>query len=595
MTKTTPMGQLLINSVLPDNHQISGRTTKKSLMALLTSMANEDPAKYVKVVTDLKQVGDAVATNMGITVGLDDIEPEYGPRDKILKGALAKIKGIKDPKERVKLIDATQQKLMESVATHPGQMTLMAVSGGRGSLAQLMRTVASPVAVVDSKQNTQPWLISRSYAEGLKAPDLWAELNESRRNAVETNLSVTVPGEMGKLFVNTMSDQLVTMADCGTKNGILLHSDDPHIHDRYVARTGELITSSVADRLRKEGKDVLVRSPMTCEAPHGVCQKCQGLNERGQDHTVGTNVGMRAAQAIAEPLTQLSLNAKHAVRTTGAGSATLSGLAGIRQLTSIPQSFTNKATLATRTGHVTGVKEAPQGGNYVFVDDKQHYLPPALGVSVKVGDRVEQGDMLSTGVPKPDEIVQYKGLGAGRAYLVDALHTAYGTSGINLDKRHLELLAKADLNYVRIMDTDNGDLGVMRGDIVDYNLFRASLANHTKVVPLGDALGETLSDNVLHHTAGTRVTQGLASELRRKGITHVPIGPRVPLHEMIMKPIARTPLLNPDVFARLGHRNLKESLLEGAATGEHADIHSTHPVPALVFGAEFGKGPGGRY
>jgi DNA-directed RNA polymerase subunit beta' len=595
MPRTTSVGHLLLNDVLPPSHQIRGETSKGDLKKLLVDLARTDPQQYVKAVTALKRVGDEVMTDMGITVGLDDIEPDYARRDAILDPALEQIRRIKDHDKRVRLIEATQKKLMASTKYHPGQMTMMATSGARGKLAQLMRTVGSPVAVVDAKQKTIPWLISKSFAEGLKAPDVWAEMTESRRNVVESNLSVSEPGEVGKLLVNTMTDQIVTQPDCGTTNGIMLSSTDPNVRGRYLAATGELITSRVADRLYKEDKQVMVRSPMTCEAPHGVCQKCQGLDEFGQNHTVGTNVGMRAAQALSEPLTQMALNAKHAVRTTDSRNSVLGGLSGFRQLTDIPQSFFNKATLASQDGKVTDVVVAPQGGHYVHVNEQSHYVPPALRVNVRKGTRVEAGDRLSTGIPKPDEVVKHKGLGAGRQYLADALYDVYSGSGVNLDRRHLELLAKTDLNNVRIMDQDSGDLGVMRGDIVDYNRFRAAIAKQSQMRTLEDAQGETLGNNVLHHTVGTRVTPSLIAEFKRRGIERVPVAPRVPQHEMIMKPIARTPLMNPDVLARLAHRNLKQSLLEGAAFGDRSDIHGTHPIPAFVFGAEFGEGPRGRY
>jgi hypothetical protein len=45
----------------------------------------------------------------------------------------------------------------------------------------------------------------------------------------------------------------------------------------------------------------------------------------------------------------------------------------------------------------------------------------------------------------------------------------------------------------------------------------------------------------------------------------------------------------------LAHRYLKDSLLQGARTGAASDLHSTHPVPAYAYGAEFGMGPEGRY
>jgi hypothetical protein len=319
---------------------------------------------------------------------------------------------------------------------------------------------------------------------------------------------------------------------------------------------------------------------MTCEAHDGVCQKCYGLNTKGQNPSLGTNVGMIAAHAMSEPLTQMTLSAKHATRTAKKQKAVLSGLSGLKQLVEIPQSFFNKATLASRAGKVTDVKTAPQGGNYVYVQDQEHYVPPQLDVHVRKGNTVEPGDSLSTGVVKPDEIVKYKGLGAGRRYLVDQLHGIYQGNGIDMDKRHLEMLAKTDLNFVRIMDKDSRALGVPRGDVVDYNRFRREIAKQATTKKTSDAVGETLGNNALHYTAGTRVTPAIAQDLRKHGITQV---------------ISRTPLLNPDWLAKLGHRNLKNVILEGATFGEPSTIHGTHPVPAFVFGEEFGAGPTGRY
>jgi hypothetical protein len=257
MPRTVSVGQLLINSALPSSHHVKSDTSKKDLKKILVDLARKDPQRYVQAVTDLKRVGDEITTDMGITVGLDDIAPDYKRRDAVLKPAIDKIKNVKDSKKRVALIQETQKKLLDHTRYHPGQMTMMATSGARGKLAQLMRTVGSPVAVVDDKNRTIPWMISRGFAEGLPSPDLWAEMTESRRNTVESNLAVVSPGEVSKLFVNTMTDQLVTSPDCGTKNGILLNSRDPDIRGRYLASTGELITSQLADRLGQ--KDRLVK------------------------------------------------------------------------------------------------------------------------------------------------------------------------------------------------------------------------------------------------------------------------------------------------------------------------------------------------
>lgn len=592
----TTVGQLLLNDVLPSSHQINGSVSKKQLNTIMVDLARKDPKLYVETIGKLKRVGDAVSTDTGITVGLDDIEPDYAARDAIMEPALTAIRRTKDPAKRIKLIHDTQQKLVESTKSHPGQMTAMATSGARGKINQLMRTVTSPVAAVDDQQATIPWLISKSYAEGLKPADNWIALQEARRNAVESFTSVSEPGEVNKILVNNMTDQIITMPDCGTKNGIVMDTTDSNAIDRYRADTGELITPQNIRVWQEHGtKQLRVRSPMTCEAPDGVCQKCYGLNTRGKLPTLGHNVGMIAAHAMGEMLTQTALNAKHATRTASAQKAVLSGVAGFKQLTDIPQSFFNKATLASHAGVVTSVKKAPQGGHYVYVDKDEHYVTPNLSVLVHKGDRIDAGDALSEGIPKPDEVVAHKGLGAGRKYLVDALHDLYRNSGVDLDKRHLEILAKTDLNYVRMLDRDSSDLGVMRGDVIDYNRFRASIADQAKAIPVAEAVGSTLGNSVLHYTVGTRVTPAIAQEFIRAGITAVPVAPRIPLHEAVMKPITRTPLLHPDFLAKLAHRNLKNVILEGAAFGEMSDVHGTHPVPAFVYGEEFGRGAKGRY
>jgi hypothetical protein len=454
-----------------------------------------------------------------------------------------------------------------------------------------MRSVTTPTAVVNDQDQTIPWLISKSYAEGLKPADSWIAVGEARRNAIETYTSVAAPGEMSKVLVNNMSDQIITMLDCGTKNGLVMQVDDPSIIDRYRADDGTLITA----RNKPKSGNIRVRSPMTCEAPDGVCQKCYGLDTKGAVPRLGHNVGMIAAHAMGEPLTQMALSAKHATRTAEKQKAVLKGLSGFKQITEIPQSFFNKATLASQQGMVTNIKRAPQGGHYVNINENEHYIPPNLNVIVQKGTQVNAGDALSEGIPKPDEVIRYKGLGVGRKYLADTLHDIYQRTGVDIDKRHFEILAKTDLNYIRMLDKDSPNFGVLKGDIVDYNRFRKQLNSKIKIVPLQEAMGQYLGNSLLHHTAGVLITPTMINDFKTAGITQVPIVPEIPLFEPVMKPISRTPLLYPDFLAKLGHRNLKNVILEGAAFGEMANIHGTHPVPAFVFGEEFGLGPQGRY
>jgi hypothetical protein len=259
----------------------------------------------------------------------------------------------------------------------------------------------------------------------------------------------------------------------------------------------------------------------------------------------------------------------------------------------VPKSFVNKATLSTSEGKVTAVDRAPQGGFNIHVGDMKHYVPPGLSPVVRTGQRVTPGDALSDGIPKPDEVVQYKGLGAGRKYMVDKLHDIYRDRGLDIDKRHFEILAKSHLNHVRI--DDDPEERFHPGEIVNYTTLMKTLGEDVKDKPVNEAVGNVLAQGYMHHTAGTPVTTDVAKELRQNGIRVVNVSKRPPKISFFMSSLSRNPLLNPDWMARLGHRYLKESLLEGAHFGQFSDIHGTHPIPAYVYGREFGQGTRGRY
>jgi hypothetical protein len=422
------LGEHLVHEILPPEYRGKGPLTKSKIHEILADLAKKNPAAYPRVVTELKRLGDELATQEGISVGLDDIAPDYEKRDALLRPFKQRFRSA-TVGDREKVLLETQNALLDYAKNHPGTLGEMVRSGGRGNAAQLLKIVGAPVLARDEHDKVVPWLITRSYSEGLTPADAWVAGNEARINAIKSNISVVEPGDLAKILINNMHDQLVTAPDCGTTNGITMGGKDAHIIDRYLAHTltnppvarGTLITPQLAQHL--EGS-LVVRSPMTCEASHGVCQKCQGLAPSGKPHPIGTNVGMRAAQAMSEPLTQFSLNAKHGGRidTGKDGGKRLEGIKGVRQVLEIPQSFLHKATLAEEHGEVSRIENAPQGGRYVHVGDRRHYVGPDLTVTAKVGQKVEAGDALSDGVPKPDEIVRHKGLGDGRRYLVDALH-----------------------------------------------------------------------------------------------------------------------------------------------------------------------------
>jgi len=592
-------GKFLINEVLPPEHRVTATASKKDFSKRMAVLAKEDPKRYADIVTRLKRVGDELSTQEGLSVGLDDITPQYGMRNKALSPYLARFKAARSDAQRRQIAEAAQENMGKLVMKHPGSLTQQVRSGARGKPIQLMGIVSGPVAASDPTGQTTPWIIQRSYSEGLTPADYWVAGNEAILNTIKSSTSVSEPGDLSKILINNMNDLIVTEDDCGTTNGVLMETTNPDVVDRYLARDvgafrrNMLITPLLQPKLARTAKKVLVRSPMTCEAGDGVCQKCQGLDEKGNVHEVGTNVGVRAAQAISGPLTQFALDAKHGTRTTKGERKKIGGLVGFRQIIESPRQFINKATLASVPGKVAKIETAPQGGHFVFVDKEKHYIGPHLDVVVKKDQVLEAGDILSEGIPKPDEVVKYKGLGAGRLYMVNTLKDLYRNQGRDLDQRHFELLARGELDYAQIREDPSNTF--LKGDIISYNQLRSAVGSDTKEVPLSEALGQTLGKDYFHFSTGLRVTPEVVRFLRKEGVKTVLIAPRAPKVDFVMKAATRAPLLNPDWMARLAHRNLKATLLQAAHYGDKSDVRGVHPVPAYVMGVDFGKGEEGRY
>lgn len=244
---------------------------------------------------------------------------------------------------------------------------------------------------------------------------------------------------------------------------------------------------------------------------------------------------------------------------------------------------------------MTKIEKAPQGGHFVWVGSQKIYADPELDVTVKPGQHVEAGDALTDGVPHPARVVEHKGIGAGRAYFVDALHRVYQNEGVNLDRRHLELLAKSEINHVRLTEADPEHPELLKGDVVNYNALRDAYGRDAVRLRTDEAVGRRLGGEVLHHTVGTPVTPALARELREAGVHEVPVARRMPSVEFVMRPFTMNPLLDRDWMARLAHRYLKGSIQDAAHIGDESDLHGTHPVPAYAYGAEMRHGPGGTY
>ena len=586
------LADILVNDKLPKDYRIQGQLDTKALKKTMLGMAKANPEMYKMVIPKVKKLGDEFSTFEGISVGLDDIEPEYAKRDPIIRNTKRSLRQAgTHHKKKMSILLAAQSKLRDLTSRHPGDMGMMARSGSRGNMNQLMKMVSSPGIVGDYDGAPIPFLIERGYSEGLSPAEAWIAGDESRSQVIKGQLGTAEPGEMQKVLASVMSEQVIASDDCGTRNGISLDSSDPSIEGRY-GTSGSLIDGRGAAQLARSGGSAKVRSPMTCELESGVCQKCMGSSNRGKSFKIGMNVGIRSAQSLSEPLTQMALSSKHGVSLVEGDHNKPKGLAAFKQFVEVPKNFFQRAPISEVSGKITGVSKAPQGGFDINISGTNHYVPPGRDLKVKKGQSIEAGDVLSSGIVAPDDVVRHKGLGAGREYLVKSLRDVYSESGKELDPRHFELLAKSQLNYVKI---NGGVPGYVPGDVVSIATLRKSFEGKGSEMALKDGVGKVLTKSHGAHLPGTKLTKRVVQDLNKQGINRVNAMSSSMRIEPIMAAATRTPLLNPNWMQRLGYRYQKATLINAATFGEKADLHSHNPTPALAVGSELRRDSKGRY
>ncbi|MCH5373437.1 MAG: DNA-directed RNA polymerase subunit beta', partial [Planctomycetes bacterium] len=200
-----------------------------------------------------------------------------------------------------------------------------------------------------------PLPIRSNFREGLTALEYFLSTHGGRKGLADTALRTADAGYLTRRLVDVAQDVIITEDDCHTSAGIWIDDKDSstigesfleRIAGRYLAgdladpETGEvflpsgsLLTESALAMVDRYGiKRAFVRSPLTCEARFGICEKCYGEDlARGGIIKLGEAVGIIAAQSIGEPGTQLTLRTFHTGGVAGSDDIT-QGLPRVEEL-----------------------------------------------------------------------------------------------------------------------------------------------------------------------------------------------------------------------------------------------------------------------
>lgn len=99
-----------------------------------------------------------------------------------------------------------------------------------------------------------------------------------------------------------------------------------------------------------------------------------------------------------------------------------------------------------------------------------YFVPRGKQLNFINGDRVNAGDLLTSGEPVLNDLLRILGPDYVQKYLVDQIQQIYRLHGIFINDRHIEIIVRQMLRKVRI--TDSGDSDFLIGDKVDQIHFR---------------------------------------------------------------------------------------------------------------------------
>ena len=443
--------------------------SKKQLEQILNfCIEKTDQSKMPTVLDGLKRFGFHYATTIGASISMSDL---YTPETKqaILaeaeKNVLGVIKshsrGLVTDSEMDERIISIWEKVKDKISAEVASgfdaynpLRVMAFSGARGTMNQLVQITGMRGLMANASGETISVPVKSSFKDGLSVLEYFISTHGARKGLADTALRTADSGYLTRRLVDVAHGVIVNTDDCGVKNGEVMkdlmdvNAVIVPLRDRIYGRVlskdiggfkaGTIVDKQMAEDLASFGA-VEVFTPLTCLIEDGICQKCYGadLSAPGGLVAKGTAVGVIAAQSIGEPGTQLTMRNFH----TG---GVASGLDITQGLPRIEDLFEAKRPAAPALiSEIDGIFSI--NGDDITIDGEEviHLsLPYGQRATVKAGDMVHRGEILTSGYVDPRELASIMGIRRAQEYIITEAQKEYRRQGVEIHDKHFEIITR---------------------------------------------------------------------------------------------------------------------------------------------------------
>ena len=524
----TTIGRILFNNELPvDYPYLNYEMNKKEIGRLVEDCCNRyDLSDMPAILDGLKDAGFHYATRAGVTVSVYDatVPPN---KEEILGKYDEKVAAIDDDyemglmsvderhKQVVDIWNEANEEVgnaMEKNFDKFNPIYMMAFSGARGNIKQIRQLAGMRGLMSDPKGEIIDRPIKANFREGLSVLEYFISTHGARKGLADTALRTADSGYLTRRLVDVAQDVIIREIDCETTDGVTypIYDEKGELDENLIGRcllepavdkNGEIIVDAgafVANMEQIRAMEVAgieaveIRTVMTCHASTGVCQKCYGWDlATSRPVNIGTAVGIIAAQSIGEPGTQLTMRTFH----TGgvAGEDITHGLPRVTELFEARKPK-GQAVLAEIDGtlQISGDKQTrtltihdDQGNVREYAVSSRAQMMPGIVDMVKV----KVGQQLTKGSVNPHDLLRLTDPNVTLRYIVSQVQGVYVSQGVDINDKHIEVIARQMLRKVAVLDAGESDyLPGRQVNRFDFDKTVNSLVLDGKEPPVGQPL-----------------------------------------------------------------------------------------------------------